>query len=288
MFLHGTKAFLETLKTPYSNSDGMVLGLIAVSRDITERKKREEETLYLTYHDILTGLYNRRFFEEQIKVLNNENHMPLSIIIGDINGLKLINDALGHNEGDKLLVEVAKILKACCNEENFICRIGGDEFCILLPGTNKQSAQLIADRIIKECKEYCKEEDKETYYVSIALGYATKIKTEEPFEKIFKAAEEHMYRQKLLEHKSIHSSILSSIKTTMFEKSNETEEHAERIANMAKKLVETLGLNNDELNDLELLGTLHDIGKISVDGSVLKKVGKLDEDEWQQIKNIRK
>ena len=280
----GTKVFLETIKTPYSNSDGTILGTIGISRDITERKKREEENLYLTYHDILTRLYNRRFFEEQVERLNTKEQMPLSVISGDINGLKLINDALGHNEGDKLLVEVAKILKSCCDEENFVCRTGGDEFCILLPKTYSESAQLIVDRIIKKCKEYRNEEYKETYYVSIALGYSTKMKVEEPFEKVFKVAEEHMYRMKLLEHKSIHSSIISSIKATMFEKSNETEEHAERIAKMSKKIGEILGLNNEALNDLELLATLHDIGKISIDGSILKKAGKLTENEWHEIK----
>lgn len=280
----GTKVFLETLKTSYANSDGTALGVIGISRDITERKKREEENLYLTYHDILTGLYNRRFFEEQIEILNTKQQMPLSVIVGDINGLKLINDTLGHNEGDKLLVEAAKILKNCCEEESFVCRTGGDEFCILLPKTNNQGAKLIVDRIIKKCKEYSDEKDKETYYISIALGQSTKMKIEEPFEKVFKNAEELMYRMKLLEHKSIHSSIISSIKTTMFEKGNETEEHAERIAKLSRKLGENIGLNNEELNDLELVAMLHDIGKISVDGSILKKIGKLTEDEWYEIR----
>jgi diguanylate cyclase (GGDEF)-like protein len=260
------------------------LGVIGISRDITERKKREEENLYLTYHDVLTGLYNRRFFDKQIKQLNTKQQMPLSVIVGDINGLKLINDTLGHNEGDKLLIEAAKILKSCCDEESFVCRTGGDEFCILLPKTYNQSAQLIVDRIIKKCKEYCDEKDKETYYISIALGHSTKMKVEEPFEKVIKNAEELMYRIKLLEHKSTHSSMISSIKTTMFEKSNETEEHAERIAKLSRKLGETLRMNNEELNDLELLATLHDIGKISIDRSILKKTGVLTEDEWHEIK----
>lgn len=280
----GTKVYLETLKTSYSNSDGTPLGLIGISRDITERKKREEENLYLTYHDILTGLYNRTFFEERRKFLDTEQQMPFSIIVGDINGLKLINDAFGHEEGDKLLIEMAKILRMCCRDKDIICRIGGDEFCILLPQTDAQSAKCIVDIIKKKCKEYSDEAVKETYYASISLGYATKLKIEESFEKVFRVAEDLMYRLKLLEYKSIHNSIISSIKSTMFEKSNETEEHAERLAELSKKLGEVLGLDNEELNELELLATLHDIGKIGVDDSILTKPHKLTENEWLEMK----
>ncbi|MFZ7119524.1 MAG: HD domain-containing phosphohydrolase [Eubacteriaceae bacterium] len=280
----GSKVFLETLKTPYSNSDGTVLGLIGISRDITERKKREQEILYLTYHDVLTGLYNRTFFEKEIRRLDTEQQLPLSVIVGDINGLKLINDALGHKEGDKLLVEVAKILRFCCRSQDIISRIGGDEFCILLPKTDMQDAQLVLDRIKKKCLECSNKAHKEVYYASISLGHATKLKIKESIEKTLNIAEDRMYKLKLLEYKSIHNSIISSIKKTMFEKSNETEEHSERLAELSKKLGKALGLNDEELTELELLSTLHDIGKISIDGCILKKTGKLTENDWSEIR----
>ncbi|WHH57781.1 diguanylate cyclase [Petroclostridium sp. X23] len=270
----GTKVFLETLKTSYTNSQGTVLGLIGISRDITERKKREEEIVYLTYHDVLTGLYNRTFFEEERKRLDTEPMLPLSIIVGDINGLKLINDAFGHEEGDKVLVEISKILRFCCRAEDIISRIGGDEFCILLPKTDIQSAQSMVDKIKKQCQDYSNAAGRETYYASISLGHATKLTVEESFEKAFRIVEELMYRLKLLEYKSIHSPIISSIKTIMWEKSNETEAHAERLAELSKKPGKALGLDDEEISELELLSTLHDIGKISIDGSILKKAGK--------------
>lgn len=93
-----------------------------------------------------------------------------------------------------------------------------------------------------------------------------------------------MYRRKLLEHKSLHNSILASIKTTMFEKSNETEEHAERLAKMSRQLGQALGLSEEELVELELSSALHDIGKIAIDDRILKKPGKLTDSEWREIK----
>jgi|GEM_PF-193534 len=280
----GKKVYLETLKTPYYDPQGGVLGLIGVSRDITERKKREEEILYYNYHDLLTGLHNRTYIDEVREGLNQESNLPLSIIIGDINGLKLINDALGHSEGDKLLIEMGKILKNCCRPEDIVARTGGDEYCILLPRTSNNQAQAIIARIKRTCEEYASKSNRETCYISISLGHATKTSIEEPFDKVLKNAEQYMYRRKLLEYKSLHSSILSSIKTTMFEKSNETEAHAERLARWSKKIGKALGLDDDKIDELELLSTLHDIGKISVDLNILTKPGELTEEEWAEIK----
>jgi len=280
----GSKVYFETIKTPYFDAQGKVLGLIGISRDISERRKKETEILYLTHHDVLTGLYNRTFFDEERKRLDTKRQLPFSVIFGDINGLKLINDAFGHDEGDKLLIEVAKILVSCVRAEDIVARIGGDEFGILLPQTNCEIVKAIVGRINKACEQYVKRTRKETYYVSISLGYATKVNCNESFFKIIKSAEELMYKKKLLDHKSQHSSILSSIRTTMFEKSHETEEHTERLAELSKKLGHALGLSEKEIIELELSSMLHDIGKIGVDGSILTKYDTLTEEEWSEMK----
>lgn len=280
----GKQVYFDTMKTPYFNADGAALGLIGISRDITERKRKEEEILFLTHHDGLTGLYNRTFFDEEIMRLDTQQYLPLSVIIGDINGLKLINDALGHSEGDKLLIEVSRILISCVRPQDITARMGGDEFGILLPNTDMHTVQSIVKKIQKACEQYVTQSNKETYYASIALGYDTKINPEESFRKIIKSADEFLYRKKLLEYKSLHSSIVSSIKTTMYEKSHETEEHTERMAGLSNHLGKVLGLSEKDIDKLELLSMLHDIGKIGVEDSILTKCGKLTDEEWREMK----
>jgi diguanylate cyclase (GGDEF)-like protein/PAS domain S-box-containing protein len=279
----GRQVYLETLKTPYYDRDGQNLGLIGISRDITDRKRDEAEILYLGQHDALTGLHNRSYYEAERKRLDHPDYLPLSLIIGDINGLKLINDAFGHGEGDKLLISIAKIMADCARPQDVLVRTGGDEFVMLLPQTSYREAGTLVETIKKACEAGYKL-DNEVIITSISLGFATKRNEHESLEKVFKLAEESMYRKKLLEYKSFHSAVLNSIKTTLFEKSNETEAHAERMADLAKQLGRVLGLDQEELVSLELVATLHDIGKISIDSKLLKKNTPLTEAEWAEIK----
>jgi len=279
----GQEVYLETLKTPYYDQNGANLGLIGISRDITDRKKNEAEILYLGQHDALTGLHNRSYYEKERKRLDHPDYLPLSLIIGDINGLKLINDAFGHGEGDKLLISIAKIIADCARPQDVLVRTGGDEFVMLLPQTSYREAGALVEKLKTACEEGYKL-DNELIITSISLGFATKTNEHESFEKVFKLAEESMYRKKLLEYKSFHSAVMASIKTTLFEKSNETEEHAERMADLAKQLGRVLGLDQEELVSLELVATLHDIGKISIDSKLLLKNTPLTDSEWAEIK----
>ena len=281
---NGREVCLETVISPYFDSNGNLSGIIGSSRDVTERKRKEQEILFLNHHDVLTGLFNRTFFDKEVKNINTPDNLPLSVIIGDINGLKFVNDAFGHAQGDVLLIEMGKLLVSSCRESDVVARTGGDEFSILLPRTDEADAQNIVDSIKAACEAYASQTEKETYYTSISLGYATKTSLAEDFGVIQKTAEDFMYRHKLLEHKSLHSAIISSIKTTMFEKSNETEEHAERMAGLSKKLGKAMGFSEDDLVSLELVTTLHDIGKISIDQSILDKPGKLNDEEWTEIR----
>lgn len=167
--------------------------VVMVARNITERKHAEERLKYLSFHDIMTGLYNRFFFEEEIRRFDVKRQMPLSVIIGDIDGLKLVNDTLGHLEGDALIVRSAEIMKASCRTEDLVCRLGGDEFAILLPRTGEGAANKICERISMACKKT----EEEPLTVSISLGVATKKDTDQSMEGLLREAENMMYCSKL-------------------------------------------------------------------------------------------
>jgi diguanylate cyclase (GGDEF)-like protein/PAS domain S-box-containing protein len=257
---------------------------IAFCSDISDRKEKEARVEYLSYHDSLTGVYNRTFFEEGIKTLDTEDNLPFSVIISDINGLKLINDTLGHAAGDKVLIETTKLLGLYIRSGDILARVGGDEFSILMPRTNNQAAQEVVTRIQAACQAHKVYILKEPMNLSVSLGYATKSSLTESFSYISKLAEDYMYRQKLLERDSFHSSLLESLRISLFERSHETEEHAARLILLSNRLGRVMELSNEDLNDLSLLSSLHDIGKINIDNSILVKPGKLTDDEWLEMK----
>jgi diguanylate cyclase (GGDEF)-like protein/PAS domain S-box-containing protein len=264
----------------FGNID-IVEGLII---DITDRKMKENEINYLNHHDTLTGIYNRRFFEMEKLRMERQQLYPVSVIMGDINGLKLINDSFGHIEGDKLIVSIARILQNNCRECDILARTGGDEFSILLPDSTNEYAEEIAKRIEEDCAELKKTALGDVYHLSISLGCATKYDPEQPLSQIIKDAEDRMYRHKMLQSRSLHSSLISSMKSTLFEKNKETEEHAQRLIVYSNLIGHRMHLMDQQLNDLELLSTLHDIGKIGISDLLLNKPGKLSEEEWIEMK----
>lgn len=252
--------------------------------DTTLKKQAEEELKFQSTRDHLTGLYNRRHYENELKRLDVESQLPLSVISGDINGLKLVNDAFGHSEGDNLIIECAKILESCCRQGDILARTGGDEFGIILPKTNSDTAFEVMQNIQTALKQFDSENEMEIYQHSVSLGYATKEKTEEEIRYILKNAEDNMYQRKLLETTSVHSALIASIKTALFEKSHETEKHAERLVNLSKSIGIALDLLQAEMDKLELLATLHDIGKVGIRDYILTKPDKLSESEWVEMK----
>ncbi len=279
-----SKTYWKHYHSPLISESGDIIGANCFVMNITAQKTAEKKLYKLTYTDSLTGLCNRTCFIESTARLDKQDYLPLSVIAGDVNGLKLINDTFGHVEGDKLLIEVSEILCKCVRFHDVLGRIGGDEFCILLPNTTKAEARDVLFRIEEAVAQFNEARNDKEYYISIALGCETKETIEESIEKVYKVAEELMYECKVLEQKSQRNSILSSIMSTLFEKTYEAESHATRLMEYSKEIGQALGLSEKELVNLNLLSELHDIGKISIDSSILTKPGTLTEEEWKEIR----
>ncbi|KAF5039607.1 putative diguanylate cyclase DgcT [anaerobic digester metagenome] len=166
--------------------------IYAAARDITERIKRQSEVEYLSYRDYLTGLYNRRYMNDSICRLDTERNLPFAIMALDVDDLKLTNDTFGHAKGDQLLIAVSDILKETCREDDIICRVGGDEFVILLPQTDMEAADKIKSRI----KQAISQTKIESIMVSISIGYAIKSRADEDIAEVQKLADNRMYSEK--------------------------------------------------------------------------------------------
>lgn len=276
----GDDAIVECVKIPVVDDEGEAWGVVGLARDISERKAIEKRLRYLSEIDILTGLYNRYSFEEKVKELNKEEYLPLGIIMGDVNGLKIVNDTFGHLEGDKLLLNTANVLKEICNRNKYIFRWGGDEFIILLPNFDEEKCEELINRIDNKCKEV----KHDFIQINIALGEAVKKNVSEDIYECIKKVEEKVYRKKLLENKSVKNSIVNSLKKSLEEKSFETNEHTKRVAGYAEGIGRRLNLKISEIDELLITAQLHDIGKIGIDEYLLKKPSLLTEEEYEIMK----
>ncbi|KRU30374.1 diguanylate cyclase [Clostridium sporogenes] len=252
----------------------------SLCRDIRERKEMENKLEYLSYHDQLTGLYNRRFFENELKRLDVEENLPLTIVMADVNGLKLVNDSFGHAAGDELLKKVSEIIKKGCRYNDIIARLGGDEFVILLPKTDIYETE----QIVKNINALALKETVSAVNISISFGYGTKKKEEEKIEEILKKAEDYMYKKKLFESPSMRGKTIGAIISTLHEKNKREEEHSHRVSMLCQDMGHALGLTESETEELKTIGLLHDIGKIAIEENILNKSEELTEDEWQEIK----
>jgi len=256
------------------------IGVYGLYEDITERKRLERELEFFSYHDQLTGLYNRRFMEEELRLANSEGSLPISIVVADVNGLKLINDSLGHQMGDKLLVKVSQVLKHGCRPQDIIARIGGDEFIVLMPDTDNAEAK----KVVANIRETAAKEVVSSIEISVSMGWATKRSAAEDIMKVLKNAEDYMYKKKLTESPGMRGNAINVIIKTLNEKNRREEQHSQRVSEICRSIGEAIGLSVEKLNELHTVGLLHDIGKIAVDENVLNKNQELTNSEWAELK----
>lgn len=280
VFWRADGSFFEVEYYSYPQcKDGKVVGAVITFMDNTEQKHNVERIKYLSVHDSLTGLYNRYYFEEELRQLDSPRNLPISIVFGDVDGLKLTNDIFGHSEGDKLIRKAADILKRTCRESDIIARIGGDEFAILLPRTGTDDAEKIIHRITDELSK----ERIIAVRCGMSLGSGTKTDSETDIESILKIAEDCMYRNKTLTRKAVGSRMLETIMETLQVKNPREKEHTREVSELCVKIGTALQLPRTEIRKLRDAGYYHDIGKIVLDDGILNKVGELSGEERKNV-----
>lgn len=266
--------------SPIYSNDKEIIGLTCFALNITDRIKAEEEIIYLSYHDPLTGLYNRRFFAEELSRLDVERNLPISIIVGDMNELKLVNDIFGHALGDLLIKKTAEVLKKVCRADDIIARVGGDEFTILLPKTKPEEAEGIISRIKSEFEKV----KVKSIRGSISMGYATKTHVEENIMQVLESAEDNMYSIKVIERDSSKRTTIKTIIEALHRDSNIEEKHSKNVRKICEDIGKAMGLSEVDIRRLKEAAFLHDIGKIALDSSLLNKKRTATDEEKKGIK----
>lgn len=265
---------------PIRDAKGNIYGVVMVFRDVTQEKEHRERIEHIMAHDSMTGLFNRWYMEGFLRDYEFHADRRCALIMGDLNGLKLVNDAFGHNEGDRFIQKIAAILQESCGVRDIVCRWGGDEFLILLPDAGTEETEQLIQGILERCNALSDEK----LQLSIALGYALKTGAEDNIDTVLREAEQLTYRRKLMIEKSFRSSVINALLSTLAAKSEETEEHAERLQQNCAQIGKILGISAKELDEMSLFAMLHDIGKVGINDAILRKPGPLTEPEWLEMR----
>ncbi len=253
----GARIHIEDSAAPVLDDKGEQSGVVLVFRDVTDKKIQRKKIEYLSFHDSLTGLYNRRFFEEELNRLDSARNLPISVVMCDVNSLKLTNDIFGHASGDELIRNVAAVLKSICRKEDILARWGGDEFVLLLPQTDQAQAEQIAARI----NQGIRANQVHAIRNSVSLGYAVKREETENIADLINQAETLMYQTKALEREKNQEQVLQAVTDILFGRER-SRQHAEGTSQIAAAFARHLQLPDESIMVLQEAARLHDIGRV--------------------------
>ena len=255
---------------------------MVTARDVTERRLIEEKMNFLSFHDVLTGLYNRTYFEEELTRLERRREGAVGLILFDLDGLKLVNDSFGHEQGDQLLVRTAALIEGCFREADIVARIGGDEFAVIIRDATADIMEAAIARVSAEVNGLQNREQR--IPLSLSAGYAFTGDKTVVMRNLFREADNNMYREKLHRSQSARSAIVQTVMSLLEARDFITEGHADRLQGMLTKLARAAGLPESRMIDLRLLAQFHDIGKVGIPDRILLKPGPLSPDEMTEMK----
>jgi len=255
---------------------------MVTARDVTERRLVEEKMNFLSFHDTLTELHNRAYFEEKLTHIDALHEGSVGVVVFDLDGLKLVNDSFGHEQGDTLLVRAAELIKSCFRREDVVARIGGDEFAVLMSGVTIEDVEQAVAGVQFQLGKMGHVAHR--IPLSLSIGYACSEKHDMMIRDLFREADNNMYREKLHRSQSTRSAIVQTVMSLLEARDYITEGHAERLQEMVTCLARAVGLPENRMIDLRLLAQFHDIGKVGIPDRILLKPGALSEDEMAEMR----
>lgn len=269
--------YVSAMVTKHPNSNIW----ISTVMDTTDQNLRQRDIEYASNHDYLTGLYNRRYFAEYLNQIELRAIKSIAIVIMDVNGLKMVNDALGFQFGDLLLKTVATSIKSSCCKEAVVCRIGGDEFAMVILNHNEE--EIIE---LKQClHDVLAEKTISNIQISVAFGYAYNEANEvSNMDDLIKTAETRMYKQKVLDSRNSKNQAIHGILQTIHERHEIERIHSYRVSELCEQMGKALDLSKEDCDELKLAGLIHDVGKITIPDSILSQPGKLTSEEYDIMK----
>lgn len=267
LVVNGQTRPIEYTLSAVSDAQNEINGYVMVCRDISDRLEREQEVYDLSYRDQLTGLYNRRFYDSLMRKFNHKQYLPVSIVMVDANGLKLMNDVFGHDQGDDMLKKIANHLTAAVDEEGYVCRVGGDEFVVMLPHTK----QLEAKAYIEKVNDTLERDRTHFLPLTISYGHSTKTTVDLPLQHVYRDAEDKMYVYKMSKRSELREQMVDAILQELDHLYPGETAHAGRVTKMSIQIAEHVGLNKSEILQLEAAAKFHDIGKIVLGPELLTK-----------------
>jgi len=276
----GAELPVEISVSPIKHGDGKISGTVFIIRDVSEKRAEQRKIEYLSYHDELTGLYNRRYMSEAAKTLGAPEDLPLAVFAIDVDGLKLANDAFGHDYGDQLLIEIADVLRRVCRPEDIIGRVGGDEFCIFMRRTDEREAALIDMKIQKEIAEL----EFFPIVASVATGFAIMNSPRDNLKTIIALSDHFMYQNKIKSSKAMKSRTIQMALDHNYSLNKHEQIHTESVSRYCEEIAKAMRLYDKAVQDIKTAGLLHDIGKIMIPYNIINKTEALTKEEKDLVK----
>jgi diguanylate cyclase (GGDEF)-like protein/PAS domain S-box-containing protein len=260
--------------------EGYMIGGYGIYTDISEVKRQERERYFASTHDDLTGLFNRTYFNERLIEYGQLGVYPISIIIIDVNGLKMINDGFGPSAGDQLLKDIASALQSMAEDNQLVARFGGDEFAILTRHMSSDETERLAKRITGLSGAMSVFDTE----ISLSVGWSIRENAEDDVTTLLRVAEDDLYKHKVMESSSVKGRTVYTMINTLHESNKREEQHSRRVSSLCEQFGRVLALSDREMNALKSMSLLHDIGKVAIDDKILNKPGALTEEEYAEMK----